>query len=390
MGAEIDVADVKYMTREFRERTIIVFAVCYTLAVLAVTLRFLSRWVSKNNFWLEQWLTNPSVDDHGLLRNEPFLYPIPLWDPDDVGLILTLPDLPSDAILDGKQAIDVPLMIYGTKAAYVAEIFYYVNQLTLKFSILCFYWRVFSPSFFSPSNYLKVALQVTGCLVILGFIASVLTAIFQCIPIQAIWDPVAQAQPGVRCINLSSFFFGTSIPNIITDLVLVLLPIPQVLTLKITITQKICVIILFLLGGFSIIRLRLLLFIDFATFAINWPMDDSVVWTIVENCCGVISICLPSLRPVIKLLPFEFIQQAFVRSHGSRGSHTRTRTSNIGFYQSTHQSHWTEILSTTTGGPTTPSGIRKETRLDVESIEMQPTTRNSSQDRLAGCPHLIV
>lgn len=57
MPGEIDVADVKYMTRDYRERTIVVFAVCYPLAVLAVTLRFLSRYVSKNKFWWDDWLS---------------------------------------------------------------------------------------------------------------------------------------------------------------------------------------------------------------------------------------------------------------------------------------------------------------------------------------------
>ncbi|RYP52961.1 hypothetical protein DL768_001955 [Monosporascus sp. mg162] len=322
MVVEINVSDVKLMTRSLRERTIVIIATCYPLAVLAVAMRFVSRRIARNYFWWDDWLSVV-----GLTSDE----------------ILTVPGLPSDDVLDGKQPIETALMIYGTKGAYVAEIFYYINQCTLKFSILCFYWRVFS-----ASNVMKF-----------------IVAILQCVPVQAIWDPAAQAQPGVKCIDLNGFFFGTSIPNILADFVLVLLPIRQVLHLNITVTQKALVIYIFLLGGF-------------------WPMDDSVVWTVVENCCGVISICLPSLRPILKLLPWETIQQAFVRSYGTnKESGIGTRMGNGVSNRSLHQAYWSEIESTNCVVASHPSGIRKETRVDVDSIEMQPTG-NSSSEQLAG------
>jgi hypothetical protein len=74
-------------------------------------------------------------------------------------------------------------------------------------------------------------------------------AVLQCVPVEAIWNPVAKEKPGVKCINLNGFFFGTSIPNIIADLILVLLPIPEVLKLNINMAQKIFIIFFFLLGG---------------------------------------------------------------------------------------------------------------------------------------------
>lgn len=154
--------------------------------------------------------------------------------------------------------------MYNTKGSYAAELFYYINQATLKLSILALYWRVFS-----SANYINISIKYIGGYVIIWFIASVslpwyrkctrahdtnallqfIVAALQCVPVQAIWDPVAKMEPGVRCVNLNAFFFGTSVPNIVADLVLVLLPTPQVLQLKITTTQKVFVIFFFLLGG---------------------------------------------------------------------------------------------------------------------------------------------
>ncbi|KAM6505392.1 hypothetical protein FSOLCH5_014612 [Fusarium solani] len=226
MSVDIDVSDVKYMTKPFRARTITVLAICYPLATITVILRFLSRRIASNPLWWDDWLAAI-----GLLVTSGFCACI-------------IACIPHDDILDGRQKIDTALMIYNTKGAYVAELFYYLNQLSLKLSILCFYWRVFS-----SSNYMRRSIQIIGCSILLWFIASFLVAILQCVPVEAAWDPVAKAKPGVKCVNLNGFFFGTSVPNIIADLVLVLLPIQQVLQLNINMTQKIFIIFFFLLGG---------------------------------------------------------------------------------------------------------------------------------------------
>lgn len=74
-------------------------------------------------------------------------------------------------------------------------------------------------------------------------------AALQCVPVEAVWDPVTKLQPGVRCVDLNAFFFGTSVPNIVADFVLLVLPVPQVLRLNISNTQKGFVLFFFMLGG---------------------------------------------------------------------------------------------------------------------------------------------
>lgn len=76
--------------------------------------------------------------------------------------------LPTDSLLDGKEEITNDLLKRGAQGAYAAELFYYCNQLCLKFSILAFYWRVFS-----SSEFMRRSGYYLGGAIVLWFIASV-------------------------------------------------------------------------------------------------------------------------------------------------------------------------------------------------------------------------
>lgn len=131
----------------------------------------------------------------------------------------------------------------------------------------------------------------------------------------------------------------------------------------------------------SIVRLRCLLLVDFKTFPINWAMDNSVLWTAVENCTGVVCVCLPSLRPIVNLvLPLGVVRKAFKTSGSSNTRRTWPEETGDqakgifrGYGPSTQRSQWSEINSQE--GPdkalVQPGRIQKETQIDVVSIEMQ-------------------
>jgi hypothetical protein len=74
-----------------------------------------------------------------------------------------------------------------------------------------------------------------------------LATAFQCVPVASLWTPALRSS--AKCVELAPFFFGTSIPNILADLFLLLLPAPYVWSLNISITRKVFVMGFFLLGG---------------------------------------------------------------------------------------------------------------------------------------------
>lgn len=56
MADGLDVSTIEHMTSGYKQRTIIVFSICYSFAAIAVVLRFVCRWISKNKFWWDDWL----------------------------------------------------------------------------------------------------------------------------------------------------------------------------------------------------------------------------------------------------------------------------------------------------------------------------------------------
>ena len=81
-------------------------------------------------------------------------------------------------------------------------------------------------------------------LVIMWEIGTEFAIIFQCVPVHKLWHPEI---PG-KCIDQYKFFIGQATPNIVTDALLLVLPLWPVSKLQMPRTQKIIVSCIFLLG----------------------------------------------------------------------------------------------------------------------------------------------
>ncbi|KAI0012435.1 hypothetical protein F4779DRAFT_65689 [Xylariaceae sp. FL0662B] len=175
-----------------------------------------------------------------------------------------------------------------------------------------------------PTPMVRWGTVVLGTLVALWFLSITLVIIFQCSPVAKAWKTEVD---GTR-INLEYFFIGNSIPNILTDLAIICLPVYEVRKLQINKSEKVGLVIVFLLGGLvvivSIIRLKVLvdtlregLDADFTK-----EMNQANIWTVVEPSIGIISASAPLLRPLITMA-----RQVFGRSNP--GSHLGIRRSTM-------------------------------------------------------------
>jgi hypothetical protein len=157
--------------------------------------------------------------------------------------------------------------------------------------------------------------------------------LFTCQPIRAQWDLSLTAT--AKCISTRDVWLGGSIPNVVTDIVLLIMPLPYIWKLNAPVPQKIALAGMvspflphfhkpkpnftnthqiksntqppkFLLGCFvaivSIIRLSVLLHLNLNSTNMTYKFSPVVIWSIVEINCGLICACLPSLRPAIRLL----------------------------------------------------------------------------------------
>ncbi|KAF6218268.1 hypothetical protein HO133_006230 [Letharia lupina] len=186
------------------------------------------------------------------------------------------------------------------KGTFISEICWTIAICIVKCSILTFYWRLFG----LQGGAIRIAIWAFFVVVVCWGIAVGVATIFQCSPIQYMWDPTI---PG-RCITDTYWFFvGSSIPHIITDLALIGLPMPRIWKLQMPRSQKIMVSAILGLGGLSNG--------EKATNEVSL-----LIWTGVEVNMSIVCACLPCLRPIITLI---FGKLKSLREHKStheRGS----------------------------------------------------------------------
>ena len=80
-----------------------------------------------------------------------------------------------------------------------------------------------------------------------------MVTVFQCLPVNAFWqryDPVNPTPPtDYYCgVNDNKFFDGNAIPNIITDAMMMVLPLPYIWKLYLPTAQKLAITSIFVVG----------------------------------------------------------------------------------------------------------------------------------------------
>jgi hypothetical protein len=101
-------------------------------------------------------------------------------------------------------------------------------------------------------------------------------------------------------------YVGPSAVNVITDVILLVLPIPYVWSLNAALAQRLILIGIFLLGTFvavvSVVRLSIFIGLDLASPDVTYNLSEVFIWSSVEINVGLICACLPSLRPAVQWL----------------------------------------------------------------------------------------
>lgn len=110
-----------------------------------------------------------------------------------------------------------------------------------KSSIILLYIRVF----YVEKYFRWVCYGFLACTVSSG-IAFTLSTIWQCTPLRAFWQ---RELPEYYCVDNFSFWLSFSVINIVTDFAMLILPIQQVIRLKLSQRDKIAIILVFALGA---------------------------------------------------------------------------------------------------------------------------------------------
>lgn len=122
----------------------------------------------------------------------------------------------------------------------MAQLLFASSITAVKLSILCFYRRIFA------SRQVLTVLIVTGIVLIAWFLALFLSLIFACRPLAYIWDRMI---PNGHCINLNTTSYAITGASLLLDLIIFVIPIPPLWKLHTTMTQRLNLIGLFLVGA---------------------------------------------------------------------------------------------------------------------------------------------
>lgn len=176
----------------------------------------------------------------------------------------------------------------------MCEIAYAITIPLTKISILSLYNRIF------PSRKLFWASVAIAIISILYAAALAIVCILQCIPLSTLWGGDSNGW----CMDTGPPYTVTAVANVLTDVIILCLPMKSLYGLNMPMHRKIQIMALFALGGcvcvFGIIRS-----IEVGTASPkdqSWATVSGCIWSCVEPCVGIISACLPTMRP---LLPFD-------------------------------------------------------------------------------------
>jgi hypothetical protein len=128
---------------------------------------------------------------------------------------------------------------WGKYLLVIATLYFVVVSIP-KLAVLTLYHRLF------PQRTAKITVYLLAGVLIAGTVANTIVSLAACKPFKANYDTTV---PGHKCIDKEAFFVWTSLPNIITDVIMLVLPLPIVWGLNNTKRIKVALTFTFIVGS---------------------------------------------------------------------------------------------------------------------------------------------
>ncbi|KUJ10158.1 uncharacterized protein LY89DRAFT_787787 [Mollisia scopiformis] len=272
-------------------------AFCIPIATIAVILRFVARARTQQKYGYEDWFAVVS-----LLFFLAFCGCL-IWGGNHGSGYSPL-ELP------------YPVLVKFLKAEYASGLLIPASMMAAKNSILFLYARIFS-----IDRSFSISIRIVGFLNIIWFIAATLGLVFQCRPVHKAWDPIV---PG-KCFNYAAFMLGIEIPNSLLDFVMMALPISMLREMRISVREKIILVMIFMLGG----MVGIIGFIRIALVykSVQSNLHELGLWVGIQTVMAVFCCCVPTYRPFIKGMKLpKSITSRYASMLGQRTGSSKTRS----------------------------------------------------------------
>ncbi|KAI7305327.1 hypothetical protein KC315_g14736, partial [Hortaea werneckii] len=172
---------------------------------------------------------------------------------------------------------------------------YYASLACTKLSILLQYLRIF------PHTHFTRACYVLLCIVVVWGIWAVFSGMFTCVPVAKFWTESSWDIEG--CMPRLALWYSNAAINIATDLATTLLPLPLIRQLAIPRRQRMILMWVFALGGFTCLMsvLRLAYIYPLAVSPdTTWNSPLPAIWSCVEANTAILCSCAPTLKGLIQ------------------------------------------------------------------------------------------
>jgi len=239
------------------------------LAAISVSLRFLSKHVIKTKAGADDWLALIALTIYTVV----------------VALVVR-------STIVGRQAnaLTDPQYVMYLKLVYVQSIFYWSIIAACMASVLFLYRRIFITSKFRLISLLLVIWSA------LWWVSGTLVEIFFPSPIPTYWDPNVS---GKWLINYDGFWLAAMVLELVTESIILSLPIRQVSKLQLSRKKKALLSFIFMLGGFVIITGIIRIIYVYQPNNSNLDLTQGDIWLNIHSGVAIMSACLPTYRPLL-------------------------------------------------------------------------------------------
>ncbi|KAH8790383.1 MFS transporter-like protein [Hyaloscypha sp. PMI_1271] len=195
------------------------------------------------------------------------------------------------------------------KCEYAFAVIYNPALMATKSSILILYLRLSR----NAHKLLRVASWVTLAVVNIAGLVLTFFNVFQCLPVSQVFAPVG------TCIPLITLYLASVPVNVITDIAILVLPIPVLTAMQLPRKQKMILIATFGLGIYviatDVVRIYYLQQSSGPSSPTTSPLlgnevdfsyhaSISFMWSVVEVNLGIVCACIPTMKPLIsRILP---------------------------------------------------------------------------------------
>ncbi|KAJ5721628.1 uncharacterized protein N7483_009562 [Penicillium malachiteum] len=191
------------------------------------------------------------------------------------------------------EQIDPGMLVVWGHWIIIIPLIYFSAVVPAKLAIIHLYLHIFT------DKKLRITCWVVAAIIMGNWFGTTIAGFLACHPLSYFWT-----QKG-KCFNINAFFRWSGLGNILTDTIMLVLPIPMVWNLHASIRLKLGIAFTFFLGSIGLISSILRFYEFYVTNAEvdgTWNGAQFVLWCVIESGTYQVAACFPLYRPLVRLI----------------------------------------------------------------------------------------